>query len=527
MECKFCHAVIEDDAQFCPLCGKSLIEEAAETPAEEPVAETEAAVEEVAAEETAETEEAAEETSVEGAEDVPAEEVEETPAEDAEETPAEDTEDAAEEPVEEEAVPETPKKRHGVLFAILGVLLAAIIAGAVYLSQQAKIPAERVTLSGATSYTVENGAMTQETADRVVASSKKNNLFEQAKTMLGATAPAKDGLTNAQLALFYWENFYNYYNQNYYYAMYLGLDPQNMATSMYDEEANRTWQEYFLSNALEDYRTYTAACAKAKAEKFEIPAEIAENLKTIRDSIAERSDEELNEQLLSVYGPGVDREDYLGYLEKLFLGSSYIQSLQEKIEPTDEDLSAFYDAHAEEYADIPKDDTGTVNVRHILISPTDENEAAWTAAEEKAQSIYKKWQENEPTEESFSALAGENSEDPGSVENGGLYENVYPGQMVEAFDNWCFDPARKSGDHGVVKTDYGFHIMYFVSAGEDAYWKTAVRDACTQELVTKAVDEIALTYNLRLDLSKIALATPGQILETPTDAAVEDTANAG
>ncbi|MBR2080085.1 MAG: zinc ribbon domain-containing protein, partial [Oscillospiraceae bacterium] len=294
MECKFCHAVIEDDAQFCPLCGKSLIEEAAETPAEEPVAETEAAVEEVAAEETAVVEEAAEEISVEGAEDVPAEEVEETPAEDAEETPAEDTEDAAEEPVEEEAVPETPKKRHGVLFAILGVLLAAIIAGAVYLSQQAKIPAERVTLSGATSYTVENGAMTQETADRVVASSKKNNLFEQAKTMLGATAPAKDGLTNAQLALFYWENFYNYYNQNYYYAMYLGLDPQNMATSMYDEEANRTWQEYFLSNALEDYRTYTAACAKAKAEKFEIPAEIAENLKTIRDSIAERGDEELN-----------------------------------------------------------------------------------------------------------------------------------------------------------------------------------------------------------------------------------------
>ncbi|MBQ3072881.1 MAG: hypothetical protein IJD20_06275, partial [Oscillospiraceae bacterium] len=33
--------------------------------------------------------------------------------------------------------------------------------------------------------------MTQETADRVVASSKKNNLFEQAKTMLGATAPAR------------------------------------------------------------------------------------------------------------------------------------------------------------------------------------------------------------------------------------------------------------------------------------------------------------------------------------------------
>jgi len=526
MECKFCHAVIEDDAQICPLCGKSLIEEAAETPAEEPVAETEAAVEEVAAEETAEVEEAAEETSVEGAEEASTEAIEEAPAEDAEETSAEDTEDAAEEPVEEEAAP-APKKGKIALFAILGVLLAAIIAGAVYLSQQAKIPAERVTLSGAASYTVANDALTQETAARVVASCRKNNLFEQAKTMLGATAPAKDGLTNAQLALFYWENFYNYYNQNYYYAMYLGLDPQNMATSMYDEEANRTWQEYFLSNALEDYRTYTAACAKAKAENFEIPAEIAENLKSIRDSIAERSDEELNEQLLSVYGPGVSREDYLKYIEMLFLGSSYIQSLQEKIEPTDEELSAFYDAHAEEYEGIPKDDTGTVNVRHILISPTDENEAAWTAAEKKANEIYESWKTGGATEESFSALATENSEDPGSVENGGLYENVYPGQMVEAFNDWCFDPARKTGDHGVVKTDYGFHIMFFVSKGEGAYWKTAVRDACAQELMSKQVDAMALAYNLRLDLSKIALATPGQILETPTDAAVEDAANAG
>ena len=34
--------------------------------------------------------------------------------------------------------------------------------------------------------------------------------------------------------------------------------------------------------------------------------------------------------------------------------------------------------------------------------------------------------------------------------------------MVDAFDKWCFDEARQPGDHGIVKTSYGYHIMYFV-----------------------------------------------------------------
>ena len=117
--------------------------------------------------------------------------------------------------------------------------------------------------------------------------------------------------------------------------------------------------------------------------------------------------------------------------------------------------------------------TELVNVRHILIGfeggtvdetsgttvYTDEEKAA---AKAKAEEILAAFEAGEKTEEAFAALATEKTTDPGSKENGGLYENVYPGQMVSNFNDWCFDAARKTGDTGLVETEYGYHIMYFV-----------------------------------------------------------------
>ena len=122
-----------------------------------------------------------------------------------------------------------------------------------------------------------------------------------------------------------------------------------------------------------------------------------------------------------------------------------------------------------------KDDnlTELVDVRHILVSfeggTTDETTGTTTysedekkVAENAAATILAAFQEGKQSEETFAELATKNSDDTGSVENGGLYENVYPGQMVSAFNDWCFDSARKAGDTGIVETEYGYHVMYFV-----------------------------------------------------------------
>lgn len=120
------------------------------------------------------------------------------------------------------------------------------------------------------------------------------------------------------------------------------------------------------------------------------------------------------------------------------------------------------------------------NVRHILVSfeggTTDSTTNTTTysdeekaAAKSKAEDLLNQWKSGEATEDSFAALATDNSTDPGSVENGGLYENVFPGQMVAAFNDWCFDDSRKPGDTGIVETSYGYHVMYFSGDAQQTY----------------------------------------------------------
>ena len=117
--------------------------------------------------------------------------------------------------------------------------------------------------------------------------------------------------------------------------------------------------------------------------------------------------------------------------------------------------------------------TELVNVRHILVSfeggTTDETTGVVTysdeekaAAKAKAEEILAAYEAGKKTEDAFAALATEKTTDPGSKDSGGLYENVYPGKMVAAFNDWCFDAARKTGDTRLVETEYGYHVMYFV-----------------------------------------------------------------
>ena len=115
----------------------------------------------------------------------------------------------------------------------------------------------------------------------------------------------------------------------------------------------------------------------------------------------------------------------------------------------------------------------TANVRHILVkAEADEDgnysDEALEAARTKAEEILAEWEAGEKTEESFAALAEEYSEDPGSSANGGLYENVARGQMVDEFDAFIFG-ERKSGDTAIVYGNNGsyagYHVMYYVGEG--------------------------------------------------------------
>jgi parvulin-like peptidyl-prolyl isomerase len=104
-----------------------------------------------------------------------------------------------------------------------------------------------------------------------------------------------------------------------------------------------------------------------------------------------------------------------------------------------------------------REEENTVDVRHILIQPevsegaSEATDAQKAAAKQQAEALYEEWKSGAATEDSFAELAKKNSSDTGSSSEGGLYQSVYPGQMTEAFENWCFDAARKPGDTGIVR----------------------------------------------------------------------------
>ena len=138
-----------------------------------------------------------------------------------------------------------------------------------------------------------------------------------------------------------------------------------------------------------------------------------------------------------------------------------------------------------------RDENPTIDIRHILVplgtgsiaegedGYEDQQAQLKADAHAKAEELLSQWQSGEATEDSFAALAMKESAD-GSKYDGGLYTEVYQGQMVAEFNDWCFDAARKSGDTGVVDTQYGAHVMYF--SGENMKrWQSQVADTLRRE----------------------------------------------
>ena len=149
------------------------------------------------------------------------------------------------------------------------------------------------------------------------------------------------------------------------------------------------------------------------------------------------------------------------------------------------------------------------DVRHILIKfeggkynsttgQTTYTDAEKKAALEKAEKIYNDWVKSGASEEDFKDLVEEHSGDTASVEDGGLYENVYPGQMVEKFEDFCYDENRKAGDHGIVESTYGYHIMFFVGDSDVTYRDFMIKAELRADELEEWLDDLVekLDYEL-------------------------------
>lgn len=549
MNCTKCGAQLEPGMEHCPLCGAPVEGEAAEalehTAAETPAEETAAGT--PAAEPTAE---AVPQTAEEPAEETPAEPVEEA----AEETTAQTAETADEapaaQPVEglagasfEKTAEEAPaKKQTGrvALFAAVAVLAVAVLVFAVTslgkkdngAENPADAPGETTSENAALNTTDETDPTAMNNVDQA------GNFIEHSYTVANDAFTEEDAaavvatcgdaeLTNSRLSYYYWQQYYNFMSMYGSYASMMGLDTTKpLSEQMYDD--THTWEDFFLQSAVRTFWQTEAINAAAEEAGYVLDSETEDYLASLTDTMTQEAESgeyaSVDEYIQAAYGPHSTMDSYTAFAREMMTASGYLSTVYGSIELTDDEISAYFDENAAQYAasNIAKDDPNMVNVRHILITPqadenaeTDENgqpvltEQNWTNAQMKADEIYKMWQEGDATEETFAALATEYTEDPGSMSTGGLYEEVYPGQMVEEFNDWCFDEARQVGDTAVIKTSYGYHIMYFSGVCDHPYWYKVAQGDCLTARQQQALADIVNATTVEVDYSKAKLTENG------------------
>lgn len=307
------------------------------------------------------------------------------------------------------------------------------------------------------------------------------------------------------------------YTAQYYIEWY----QEHLSTEITDEDVNTYYEANKADYDIATVRFFTVSYAEAEEGSTD-PVYTKEEAKARADQfIAKAIDEASFVSAVKEFAPPSLAEAYAEDSATLGpnLTKSNLSQLSEELtdwtfdtQRKTGDIAAFDVAEYEAYyimmviKPAAKDVASAgADVRHLLVQAetksTDENgvesdlsdaevEANFAAAKTEAEKLLAEWKAGDATEDSFAALATEHTDDPGSKETGGLYEDITSSSSyVAEFRDWALAP-HKVGDTGIVKTSYGYHIMYFVGADEMQKWESDVRSAIASTEFQTFSDEL-------------------------------------
>lgn len=452
MICKNCNQEIPEEVEVCPICGEP----------------TEAFMKETFAEEDTEGTVTAEETTDEVV---------------CEETPA-----------QEEVKKPKSKVLGWIITAVILVAVIAVLAISSLRGEGKKLFASSDDVTCKGSYVVEDAAAVEK-ADVVV-----------------ATMGNKE-LTNGELQLYYQNYIYTFYNQYASYMSYIALDlTQPLDQQPCDLAEGQTWEQFFLQNAIENWKQFTLLEILAEQSGYQVGPQLQAELDTILPDLEsyalENGFESIDSYVQANTAINVDAQTYLHFNTVYFTCNGYLDTFYTNGYPTQEEIDAYYAENETTFTQngITKDLGLHSSVRHILVKvETEATEEDWNLALIEAEGILDEWKAGEATEDSFAALASQYTDDTASIPTGGLYENVnVDASYVAAFLEWSVDDTRMPGDTGIVKTEYGYHIMYFVEG--TPYWSMLVGDQIVADRIQATLLNGQAENPATVNFKKIALA---------------------
>ena len=393
-----------------------------------------------------------------------------------------------------------------LVFSLIGLILVAVLLGTINYGLTGNfIPKSGV--HSKTSYSV-----SVEKLD----TASGNKSFQKTRDDVVATVGEHE-LTNRMLQIYYWDIVSS--------SQYKDMDTNTPMDQQYqDPETETTWQMFYIEKAIEAWKRDMMLSDMAAAAGFEMPASYVSQFNTLQSDMVSTATTKgyasLDAFLEDMTGSGTTFDTYYNYLWNYFYGGLYVKEYTKQVEVDMTDIEAYYEANKsslilDDYFQVTKETGELVDVRHILIKPvadvagsdgklTGYSDAAWEDCRVKAQAILDEWLAGEATETSFAALATAKTEDPGSKSSGGLYTDVWPGMMVDPFNDWCFDESREVGNYGLVKTSYGYHIMFFV--GSEEGWIRMCTEGARSDKATDLLDAKAELLEVEVSYRKISIA---------------------
>ena len=186
-----------------------------------------------------------------------------------------------------------------------------------------------------------------------------------------------------------------------------------------------------------------------RSQQLDVPVTVADIDAEIAKVIEQVGGEDNFKKALAAQN--ISEDDFRKELEKGARVNKLVEQACTGVEePTEQDVTDFYEAHKSEYVTEPK-----VLCQHILVkveenSTSDEKSAAF----EKILAI----KERIAAGGNFAEEAEKNSDCPSGREGGSLGW-FGPGMMVPEFDKVAFE-MKKGEVSGVVTTQFGYHIIY-------------------------------------------------------------------
>ena len=352
-------------------------------------------------------------------------------------------------------------------------------------------------------------------------------------------------LTNSELQVYYWLEVAAYRQAGYAVAPDFE-QPLDTQVCEVDESVG-SWQQYFLQRALNAWHSSQALMIQGEDEGIPLEDAYQPNLQNhetyltdipatkvlygynksyspndlhqayldnipamLEEMAAEKGYASAAEMAQAVAGPGADADTLAAVAKVYNWGYMYYTTLRYYVEPTAEEVEAYYTEQEAAYqeAGITKDSGKYVDMRHLLLIPEGASvaadgtvtcsEEAWESCVAEANEMLENFLSKRDTSEArFAELANAESADEGSALNGGLYCDLTQGQLIPVLDEWYFDEARQNGDTAVLRTECGVHIVYF-SDSTEIWYAEAEADLISQlsaDLIATAREKYPVTIN--------------------------------